>query len=126
MKTIAYQYFLVGATGALGAMLRLLVTSVCVRWFGTALPVGTFVVNISGSLMLGWFLALAGERGMSETTRLAVAVGFVGAYTTFSTFVYESSTLMHAGLGWRAIVNVVASVVVGLVAVRVGIWLGRG
>jgi CrcB protein len=56
--------------------------------------------------------------------RLAVAVGFVGAYTTFSTFAYESNALLEDGAGIKALANMLGSVVLGLVAVRLGIWLG--
>ena len=77
MKLLA-QYLAVGAAGSLGAMLRLAVSTFCGQWFGTAFPIGTLVINLSGSLFLGWFLTLIGERYVvSDTTRMAVAVGFV-------------------------------------------------
>ena len=124
MKTL-WQYLAVGLGGSLGAMARLLVATTCVRFFGTAFPTGTFVINISGSWFLGFFLALIGGRFMvSDTTRLAVAVGFVGAYTTFSTYMFESSSLLEQGSGIKATVNLLGSLVVGLIAVRVGIWMG--
>jgi CrcB protein len=120
------QYFAVGLAGALGAMLRLLVATVSGRLFGTGFPVGTFIINITGSLFLGWFLAYIGNRApVSDTTRLAVAVGFVGAYTTFSTFMYESNALIEGGLQIKATINLIGSLVIGLLAVRIGIWLGR-
>ena len=126
MKTLLLQYILVGAAGALGAVARLAVATWCGRWLYSGFPIGTFVINVSGSFLLGWFLAMAGTRGdVSETTRLAVAVGFVGSYTTFSTFVFESNVLIDAGMGWRVMLNLVGSVVVGLAAVRAGMWLGR-
>ena len=124
MKTLI-QYFAVALGGSLGAMARLLVSSTSARLFGTAFPVGTFVINISGSFILGCFLALISNRmTVSDTTRLAVAVGFVGAYTTFSTYVYESNALLDAGAGMKAALNLVGSVVVGLFAVRLGILVG--
>ncbi|HEX4144847.1 MAG TPA: fluoride efflux transporter CrcB [Pirellulales bacterium] len=118
------QYLAVGAAGSLGAMLRLAVSTFCGRWFGTAFPVGTLVINLSGSLFLGWFLTLIGQRYVvSDTLRMAVAVGFVGAYTTFSTFAYESNSLLEDGAGLKAGANLVGSVVLGLLAVRLGIWI---
>jgi CrcB protein len=124
MKLLA-QYLAVGAAGSLGAMLRLAVSSFCGQWFGTAFPVGTLLINLSGSLFLGWFLTLIDDRYIvSDTLRLAVAVGFVGAYTTFSTFAYESNALLEDGAGIKALANMLGSVVLGLVAVRLGIWLG--
>jgi fluoride exporter len=121
------EYLAVGAAGALGAMLRLLVATVSSRLFGSDFPTGTFIINISGSMFLGWFLTIINNRvAVSDTLRLAVAVGFVGAYTTFSTFAYESNALLEDGAGMKATANLVGSVVAGLVAVRCGIWLARG
>ena len=124
---ILMQYSAVAVAGALGAVLRMFVATASGRLLGTAFPVGTFIINMTGCLFLGWFLTAAGNRmAVSDTTRLAVAVGFVGAYTTFSTFAYESNALLESGLQIKAIINLVGSLVVGLLAVRIGIWLGRG
>jgi CrcB protein len=121
---VLIQYLAVGLAGSLGAMARLAVSSLCGRLLGTAFPVGTLVINLSGSLFLGWFLTMIGQRYIvSDTLRMAVAVGFVGAYTTFSTFAYETNSLLEDGSVVKATVNVVGSVVLGLVAVRLGIWL---
>jgi CrcB protein len=119
------RYLIVGAAGSLGAMLRLLVSTICFRYFGSAFPVGTMVINLSGSLFLGWFLAVMTARpAVSENLRIAVAVGFVGAYTTFSTFAYESNALWDDGAPLKAAFNMLGSLALGLLAVRVGIWLG--
>ena len=121
------RYLAVGAAGSLGAISRLMVSSLCGRLFGTAFPIGTFVINITGSLFLGWFLTvISGRFVVSDTFRLAVAVGFVGAYTTFSTFAYESNSLLQDGSGLKAMINMFGSLFLGLLAVRVGIWLGGG
>jgi CrcB protein len=125
VKTLLVQYLSVAGAGALGAAARLFIATVCGRFFGTAFPIGTFVINITGSLFLGWFLAAIGHRLIvTETVRLAIAVGFVGAYTTFSTFMYESSSLLEDGSGIKAMLNLMGSLLVGLLAVRFGIWLG--
>jgi fluoride exporter len=119
------RYLLVGAAGSLGAVLRLLVATLCARWFGTAFPVGTLVINLSGSFFLGWFLTVISDRFVvSDNFRLTVAVGFVGAYTTFSTFAYESNTLLQDGSLVKAALNLFGSLLLGLLAVRAGIWLG--
>lgn len=121
------RYLLVGLAGSAGAMLRLLVSTVCIRLFGTAFPIGTLVINVTGSLFLGWFLTVISDRYLvSDTVRLAVAVGFVGSYTTFSTFAYESNWLLQDGASIKAMINLIGSLVLGLLAVRVGIWLGGG
>lgn len=120
------QYLAVAAAGALGAVLRLFVATVSGRIFGTNFPMGTLVINITGSLFLGWFLAMIGTRAaVSETTRLAITAGFIGAYTTFSTFMYESNSLIEDGSGIKAVINLIGSLVAGLLAIRLGIVLGR-
>ena len=120
------QYISIAGGGAVGAVLRFFIGRACGAMFGTTFPVGTFVINITGSLFLGWFLTFARQRiGISDTLRLAVAVGFVGAYTTFSTFMFETHALVESGSGIKAMGNLVGSVVVGLIAVRFGIWLGE-
>ncbi|HYO07714.1 MAG TPA: fluoride efflux transporter CrcB [Tepidisphaeraceae bacterium] len=130
MSSTLTQYLAVAAGGSLGAMARLLVASACARIFGSAaggagFPIGTFVVNISGCLLLGWFLAAsAGRLNVSETLRVGVAVGFVGAYTTFSTYAHESDALLRHGATLKATSYLAASVIAGLLAVRLGAWFG--
>jgi fluoride exporter len=124
MRTLI-QYLAVAAAGSLGAVLRLVVARICGYFFITDFPVGTFIINITGSLFLGWFIAAATRSGMSDTMRLAIGVGFVGAYTTFSTFMHESNALIEKGEQFKAAANILGSLVVGLLAVRVGIWLAH-
>jgi CrcB protein len=96
------------------------------RLYAGAFPLGTFVVNISGCFLLGvLFSALTERFTVSADPRTALAVGFLGAYTTFSTFALETVGLGDAGKLGVAVLNVALSVVVGLVAVRIGITLGR-
>jgi CrcB protein len=123
---IVLDYLAVAAAGAVGAVLRLLVATFCGRLFGTSFPIGTMVINLSGSMFLGWFLTVIGGRVIvSDTVRLAIAVGFVGAYTTFSTYMYESNSLLNSGATIKAFVNLVGSLLLGLLAVRAGVWLAR-
>jgi CrcB protein len=122
--TFAIPYLAIGFAASLGAILRYVVGLVCGRFFGTGFPVGTFVINISASLFLGWFLAIIQSRWIvSDTVRLAVAVGFVGTYSTFSTFAFESSRLLEEGAGIKALAYMLGSLVGGIVAVRIGIAL---
>jgi CrcB protein len=122
---VVIQYLAVAGAGALGAVSRLAVGSLCGRLFATAFPIGTLVINLSGSLFLGWFLTVIRDRViMSDTARMAIAVGFVGAYTTFSTFMYESSSLLEDGAHRMATLNLLGSLALGLLSVRLGIWLG--
>ena len=118
------QYLSVAGAGSLGAVARLFVGSICGRFFGEAW-FGTFIINITGSLFLGWFLSFAQNRtNISDTIRLAVAVGFVGAYTTFSTFMAESNSMLSAARTAQAITYLIGSLAIGLIAVRLGLWLG--
>ncbi len=84
------------------------------------------LINLSGSFFLGWFLTFVGNRVVvSEMVKLAIAVGFVGAYTTFSTYMYESDRMMQEGASLRATLYLGGSLVLGLLAVRMGVILGR-
>lgn len=120
-------YILVAIGGALGALARYLVA----RWIGAVFtgrfPLATFAINISGSLLLGILGYVVAQRiaPSGEAWRLALGVGFLGAYTTFSTFEYETHALLEDGLGLTALLNVVLSVAAGLVAVRAGIIVAR-
>jgi len=103
------------------------------RLLGTAFPWGTFAINVLGSLFLGWFATVVSERfSFAEGAwlrphdlRLLVAVGFTGAFTTFSTFEYEAAELLRDGDGLKGTIYLLASVTVGLLAVRLGMQLGR-
>ena len=123
---VLVQYLAIGAAGSLGAILRYAVSNLCGRLFRTDFPIGTLVINLTGSLFLGWFLTVIRDRiTVSDNFRLSVAVGFVGAYTTFSTFAYESNSLLEDGASIKAIVNMLGSLLLGLLAVRVGVWLAN-
>jgi CrcB protein len=120
------DYLAVAAGGALGACLRYFIGGSVFARTLTPFPLATFVINVSGSFIIGFFLTLATERmNVSPHLRLAVAVGFVGAYTTFSTFEYETIRLIEEGRFIYAVLNVVLSVVVGFLAVWGGIALAR-
>lgn len=112
-------YALVALGGALGAMTRAFVGAwVQTRLPHSTFPWGTFVINVTGCFILGLVGTLLAERVLTHPNiRPLVTVGFVGAYTTFSTFEYES---LQLGLTWQALGNLVGSVAVGYGCV----WLG--
>jgi CrcB protein len=88
--------------------------------------VGTLVVNLSGTFLLGLLATLALERSvLSAAIRPTILIGFIGAYTTFSTWMLESWRLAEQGAWLGAIANVGGSVILGLVALGAGIALGR-
>ena len=123
---IVLQSLAIGAAGFLGAIARFLIGRGVTQIFPTRFPLATLIINISGSFILGWFVSYTAQRyGVSETMRLAIGAGFVGAYTTFSTYMYESNALIEDGLWNQAMINLIGSLVLGLLAVRLGIMLGR-
>ena len=114
------QCLAVGTAGFFGAIARFLIGLVC-RWEFPHFPAGTLVVNLTGSFLLGWFMGYVAARGgINENLRLAITVGFIGTYTTFSTFMFESDALIRDPQYLKAGVNIVGSVVLGLLAVRLG------
>lgn len=120
-------YVLVASGGALGAVARFVIA----RWVGaivdTRFPLGTFVINVSGSFLLGVIGTLVANRVVQngDAVRLALGVGFLGAFTTFSTFEFETHALFDDGSWMTAVANIFASLFVGLLAVRAGIVVAK-
>ena len=127
------QIMLVAVGSACGGLARWGIGAGAGRWFGATFPVGTFLINVAGSLFLGWFLTVLSDRSLSseaawlrpDDLRLLIAVGFTGSFTTFSTFSYESHALVRDGDGLAAVTYMVGSVLLGLLAIRLGIMLAR-
>jgi fluoride exporter len=112
----------VGAGGFLGANARYLVGLWVAEHFGTAFPYGTLLINVSGSFVLGFYLTLVTERVSGRpTTRLFLATGFFGAYTTFSTLSYEAVQLVAEGTALVGVAYVGASLLLGIAAAVAGI-----
>ena len=119
-------YVLIAIGGAAGAVSRYVVDDSLTRWLGGSFPVGTLVVNLSGSFLLGILFALAIERSsLPSDIRAPVMIGFIGAYTTFSTWMLESARLMEDGAWLLAAANLGGSVLLGLIAVFAGLAVGR-
>jgi len=120
------QYLVMSLGGILGANARYLLGTWIAQRYGTSFPYGTLVINVSGSFVIGLFLTLIAERFVLHPNwRLFFAVGFLGAYTTFSTFSYESVVLLQNG-AWRlGLVNMVGSVVLGPIAVVIGMAVAQ-
>lgn len=117
---------LVGAGGFLGAVSRYLVDGWVSNLTGGSFPWGTLVINLSGSFVLGLLFALAVERAaLPSSIRPPILIGFIGAYTTFSTLTLESWRLIEDGSWVLAIGNIGGSMLLGLVAVVAGLTLGR-
>jgi len=112
----------VGLGGVLGAEARYAVGLWAVARWGASFPWATLLVNVAGSLVLGFYLTLVTERFSGRsTTRLFVATGFLGAFTTFSTFSYETLALVRMGAFGLAATYVAASLAAGLAAAVFGV-----
>lgn len=118
-------YCIVGTGGFIGANARFVLGRWAAQKWGTDFPWGTFLINVSGSFLLGLFAALAVRFAWNDGWRLLIAVGFLGAFTTFSTFTYESLQLMEQGRLLRAGLNLLGSVAVGMLGVALGVAAAR-
>ena len=112
--------------GGCGSVARFLVAREMERCLGNFLPYGTLIVNVLGSLALGWLATVFLARPeINIALRLGIAVGFLGAFTTFSAFSFESVQLMLNGAVWRAVLNVTVNTVVCLGMCYLGMQLAR-
>jgi CrcB protein len=117
---------LIAIGGAFGSVLRYLVDGWVLDRVGAGFPFGTLVVNLTGAFVLGLLAALTIDRYvLPAEIRAPVLIGFIGAYTTFSTYMLESWGLVEGGSYGAAIANLGGSVMVGLVAVAAGLAIGR-
>lgn len=117
---------LIGIGGFAGAISRYLVDGFVTDRTAGAFPWGTLVVNATGSFLLGLLFAMTTERAiLPAEIRGPVMIGFIGAYTTFSTYMLESWGLIEGGSYGPAVANLGGSVLVGLLAVAAGLTLGR-
>lgn len=120
------QLLAVAAGGAAGAVMRWLMASGIQRMAGGAFPWGTFVVNALGSFLLGFlFVWLIERSSASELMRLALTVGFLGAFTTFSTYSLESIRLLQEGAFTLAFGNIVGQIILCLLLTWLGVQLAR-
>jgi|SRR5581483_11539840 len=108
-----------------GGFARYLAAGAVYDWLGSEFPYGTLVVNLSGCLLIGVFDGLAERFVLRTEMRVLLMTGFCGAYTTFSTFILETSNLMKEGQLGRAAANVFLSVIAGFVLFRLGAILGE-
>jgi len=122
-----YKFLYVGMGGFFGAVSRYLSLALTVRLFGArTFPYGTMIVNISGCFLIGLGLGLATSREvLSPETRLMVFTGFLGSYTTYSTFAYESFVLAREGGFIASMANIIFHMILGLTAVWAGDFISR-
>ena len=111
--------------GAIGSAARYLVGALIANRFGPDFPWGTFVVNVSGSFLIGVILSFVGGGQLPAGARPFLAVGIMGGYTTFSTYNHETLQLLQGGEFGAATFNTLGQVVAGLFGVYLGVVLGR-
>lgn len=120
------KYFFIALGGSLGSLARYWVGSTVAGRMGTRFPFGTFVINITACIIIGFSLAFLAKRTeLNPAWRFLVPVGFIGAYSTFSTFEWETYSNLQAGAFLIAGLYVVLSLLLGLVGVWFGVLIAR-
>jgi fluoride exporter len=120
------NYFIIGLGGFTGAVTRYVLATWIGQQWGRTFPLGTFVINVSGSFLIGLLMTLLAEKFLvNPQWRLLLVVGFLGAYTTFSTFEYETGSLIKDSEIILATLNVLLSVFLGFVALKTGEFIAR-
>lgn len=112
------------AAGGLGASSRMLIDGLIKSRMSTALPWGTIIINVSGSLVLGLLTGLAGANLLPQAWHLVLGTGFLGGYTTFSTASFETVRLLQERRWAAGLVNALGTLVLTTTAAAIGMWLG--
>lgn len=120
------KYIYIAIGGALGSLARYSVGSMIAGRLGTKFPYGTFVINITACVIIGFSLTYLNKRvGLNPAWRFMIPVGFVGAYSTFSTYEWETLSTIRSGAFLEASLYAFGSLVLGLIAVWVGILIAE-
>jgi CrcB protein len=119
-------YLWVGLGGFLGANARYILGNWIAGRTGSTLPINTFLINVTGGLAIGFVLTLlTGRLAIDPAWRLFLVVGFLGGYTTFSSYTFEGLTLLRSGDWWAACAYIVGSNLLGLLATFAGMVIAR-
>ena len=124
METLA-RVAVLTVGGALGVNTRFWLGLLLARWLGTRFPWATFLINVSGSFAIGLGAMLLAARWPDPLVRICALTGFLGGYTTFSAYMLESLTLWERGERTLAVGNLIGSLVAGVLAVALGVGVGR-
>lgn len=120
---IKFIYLAIG--GLSGTFARYFLAGAVYELLGTRFPYGTLIVNLFGCFIIGIFTTIAENKFLiNPNLKVLLMIGFCGAFTTFSTFIFETSNLIRDGETSRAFINVILSVIIGFVVFRIGVFLG--
>lgn len=112
--------------GTTGTVARYFLAGVVYKYAGAGFPYGTMIVNITGCFILGLLVSLSEKKFLlSPDARLLLMIGFCGAFTTFSTLIFETDNLVRNGQALRAFINIFISIILGFILFRVGNLLGE-
>lgn len=126
MAPVMERILLISLGAVLGANARYWIGVWAARHLGIAFPYGTFFVNATGSLALGFLVSIGSQRiPIAPELRLLLGVGFLGSYTTFSSFAVESLSLAQNSGNWHALLNILANNLAGLTFALLGVYLAR-
>jgi CrcB protein len=115
---------MIGLGGALGAISRYGLSQLAINLFGKGFPFGTLIANFVGSLLIGLLFSLIEAHSLIPQVRIALGIGFLGAFTTFSTFSLDTVLMIQAGDIQKALLNILFNLGLSLMAVFIGLWLG--
>ena len=120
------RYLLIALGGAIGAIARYAIGAAATQRYGASFPAGTLIINLSACFLIGLVLEYLGlHAGLSEAWRYLIVIGFIGTYSTFSTFEFEAWANFTRGAYWIGILYVSASLIGGFIAVGLGTAAGR-
>lgn len=120
------QTLFIAGGGAIGALLRFWISTATYQWLGKGFPYGTLMVNVIGSLCMGFLFVWFTERSvLPEEWRSLILIGLLGAFTTFSTFSMDTLNLIQAGEVAKAGLNILLSIVLCIAAAWIGLWGAR-
>ncbi|MBD2456806.1 fluoride efflux transporter CrcB [Nostoc sp. FACHB-87] len=108
-----------------GALSRYYLTILFGRWFGLNFPYGTLFINVSGAFLMGFFATLVSKFAIDSTVSLLIAVGFLGSYTTFSTYALDTSNLLRTKNYQAALLYWSGTPILGFISIEVGILLAK-
>jgi CrcB protein len=125
INSTTYVPIIIGMGAVLGALSRYYLTLFFGRWFGIEFPYGTLFINLTGTFLIGFFTNLTSKLLISSPVQLLVAIGFLGSYTTFSTYALETANLLRTKDYKTALFYWLGSPILGFFSIELGIFLAK-